>query len=64
MAKAVYRVVKKAEDWGVEHDDDVSGSYVTKEAAFEAAVAAATLSLGEGHSVEIQVPEGAEGRWA
>lgn len=64
MAKAVYRIVQKTEDWGVEHDGEVAGHYVTKEAAFEAAVAAATLSLGEGLAIEIHAPEGAAGRWA
>ena len=38
------------------HDGDVEGEYATKEAAFESAVAAASLAIREGHEVHVSVP--------
>ncbi|MET4329655.1 phosphotransferase system HPr-like phosphotransfer protein [Bradyrhizobium sp. i1.15.2] len=38
------------------HDGDVKNRYSTKEAAFESAVAAASLALREGHEVHVSVP--------
>ena len=38
------------------HDGDVNGQYATKEAAFEAAVAAASLAMRQGHEVHVSVP--------
>lgn len=48
---------------GILHDDDVSMEYATKEAAFEAAVAAAERSLSEGLEIELFVAGGMEGRF-
>ncbi len=62
MGRAVYQVVRDDEDWLVKHETDVAGPYLTKEAAFEAAVAAASASLANGHAIELTV-EGGEGRW-
>jgi hypothetical protein len=42
--------------WGVLHDGDVEGTFATKESAFEAAVAAASLAVREGHEVHVTVP--------
>jgi hypothetical protein len=36
-------------------------SYATKEAAFEAAVAAASLAIREGHDVHVSVPDHSSG---
>ena len=46
--------------WGESHDGEVAGPYVTREAAFEAAVATASLALKQGHAIEVHVPLGAE----
>ncbi|ETR76590.1 hypothetical protein X566_02260 [Afipia sp. P52-10] len=56
MGQALYRVlpVRKGE-WGIDHDGKVTGSYATREAAFEAAVASASLAIHEGHRVEVIV---------
>jgi len=43
------------------HDGDVKNRYATKEAAFEAAVAAASLAIREGHEVHISVPDRSSG---
>ena len=43
------------------HDGDVRNRYVTKEAAFDAAVAAASLAIREGHEVHISVPDRSSG---
>ena len=56
MGVATYRVVPYDGQWGVEHDGDIAGPYVTREAAFEAAVAPASLALKQGHAVEVSVP--------
>ena len=49
----------------METDGRVSDmAYVTKEAAFEAAIAAAEVAMLDGAEVNIAVPGGAEGRWA
>jgi hypothetical protein len=40
----------------VSHDGQAEGEYATKEAAFEAAVAAASLAIKQGHEVSISVP--------
>lgn len=63
--KREYRVVPYQDGWGVETDGRVADlAYVTKEAAFEAAIAAAEVALLDGAEVRIAVPGGAEGRWA
>ena len=38
------------------HDGQSKNDYATKEAAFEAAVAAASLAIKEGHEVHVSVP--------
>ncbi|MFC0243790.1 hypothetical protein [Rhodopseudomonas telluris] len=62
MGKAYYDIVGTDTSWGVRHDDDPIGDYASKEAAFEAAVMAATNAIKFGHEVRITVPgqEGAE----
>ena len=56
MGLAEYMIVAQGEEWGVLHDGNVSNRYATKEAAFEAAVAAASLAIREGHEVRLSVP--------
>jgi hypothetical protein len=56
MGRAVYTIVGSEGAWSVEHDGEISMSYASKEAAFEAAVAPASNSLHEGHEVIIRVP--------
>lgn len=56
MGLAQYAIVPLREQWGVLHDGDVNGEYATKEAAFEAAVAAASLAMRQGHEVHVSVP--------
>jgi hypothetical protein len=47
--------------WGILHDGNVEGVFQTKEAAFETAVAAASLAVREGHEVHVSVPSRAAG---
>jgi hypothetical protein len=61
MGLAQYRIVAQGDQWGVLHDGDVKNSYATKEAAFEAAVAAASLAIREGHEVHVSVPDHSSG---
>jgi hypothetical protein len=42
--------------WAISHDGKVEGDYLTREAAFEAAVAAASLAIREGHAIQISAP--------
>ena len=49
MGLAEYMIVSKPDGWTVLHDGTAQHDYDTKEAAFEAAVAAASLAIREGH---------------
>ncbi|MDH7794473.1 MULTISPECIES: hypothetical protein [unclassified Beijerinckia] len=57
MNRAFYDIVPNAHGWGVRHDGETTGEYVTKEAAFEAAIPAASLAIRHGHEVLIRVSE-------
>jgi hypothetical protein len=56
MGSAVYRIAPHGGGWGVLHDGETVGPYETKEAAFEATAAAASIAMREGHSIEITAP--------
>lgn len=56
MGLATYAVVEIDAEWGILHDGGVEGKYATKESAFEAAVAAASLAVRQGHEVHVSVP--------
>jgi hypothetical protein len=56
MGLAAYDVVENGSDWSIRHDEALEGSYDTKEAAFEAAVAAASLAIRQGHEVRVTAP--------
>jgi hypothetical protein len=61
MGLAQYQIVSQGDEWGVLHDGDIKNRYATKEAAFEAAVAAASLAIREGHEVHVSVPDHSSG---
>jgi len=52
----IYRIRGVEADWHVEANGRTSMSYASKEAAFEAAVAAASNAIRDGHEVVIVVP--------
>jgi len=56
MGLAQYAIVPVEDEWGVLHDGDVKSKYATKEAAFESAVAAASLAIRQRHEVHVSVP--------
>jgi hypothetical protein len=56
MGLAAYRIAPYETGWGVTHDGKTVGPYETKEAAYEATVAAADIALREGHAIEITAP--------
>jgi hypothetical protein len=56
LAIASFEVVGTGAVWRVKHDGEPIGSYPSKEAAFEAAVAAALPVIREGYEVQILVP--------
>lgn len=56
MGLAQYAVIRHGGAWGILHDGDVKNTYDTKEAAFEAAIAAASLAIRQGHEVHVSVP--------
>jgi hypothetical protein len=62
MGLAQYAVVAVGDQWGVLHDGDVKSEYATKEAAFEAAAAAASVAIRQGHEVHLSVPARDEGQ--
>ncbi|QOG16367.1 MULTISPECIES: DUF2188 domain-containing protein [Bradyrhizobium] len=57
MGLAAYDIIGRDGAWHVEHDGVSRNTYQTKEAAFEAAVAAASLAMRQGHAVRLTVPE-------
>ena len=56
MGLAQYSIVPIDSFWSVLHDGATEGNFDTKEAAFEAAVMAASLAIREGHEVHVSVP--------
>ncbi len=56
MGIASYEITGTAGEWRVSHDGKADNVYQTKEAAFEAAVAAASLALRQGHEVRVTAP--------
>jgi hypothetical protein len=55
MGLAAYDVQGSGKSWSIFHDGKAEGDYETPEAAFEAAVAAASLALREGHDIRVTV---------
>jgi hypothetical protein len=56
MGFANYKIFGRPGEWHVEHDGKVANTYVTKESAFEAAAAAASIAMREGHEIMITAP--------
>jgi hypothetical protein len=56
VGSAVYKILPFEGGWGVAHDGSTTGPYVSKEAAFEATAAAASIAMHDGHSIEITAP--------
>jgi hypothetical protein len=56
MGIAKYEIFGTEGTWRVLHDGNAENEYATKEAAFEAAIAAASLALREGHEVSVTAP--------
>ena len=56
MGLATYAIIAVGDRWGILHDGNVEGDHATKESAFEAAVAAASLAIRQGHEVHVSVP--------
>jgi hypothetical protein len=56
MGMATYAIIEQGSSWGVLHDGEVEGTFATKESAFEAAVAAASLAIRQGHEVHVSAP--------
>jgi hypothetical protein len=56
MGIASYEIIGSPGAWRVSHDGKAENVYETKEAAFEAALAAASLALRQGHEVRVFAP--------
>jgi hypothetical protein len=56
MGRASYEIIGNDAEWRLRHDGKAENVYETKEAAFEAAVAAASLALRQGHEVRVSAP--------
>lgn len=56
MGQAIYEIVGTAGAWRIRHDGRAENVYETRESAFEAAVAAASLALRQGHEVRVSAP--------
>jgi hypothetical protein len=59
MGIATYEIKGTEGEWRVHHDGQAPNVYATKESAFEAAVAAASLALRQGHEVRVTAPASA-----
>ena len=57
MGRDYFSIVKVngSDRWAIRHDGKLAGDYATKEAAFEATVAPASIAIKEGHAVTISV---------
>jgi uncharacterized protein (DUF58 family) len=63
MGLANYKIIGSPGEWYIEHDGrTTTDTYETKESAFEAAAAAASLALRQGHEVMITAPGSDGGR--
>lgn len=58
METAYYKVISRAGEWFVLHDEDEAGPYVTKEAAFQAVVPPISLSIQDGLPVQLNIEGG------
>ncbi|WP_426533693.1 hypothetical protein [Bradyrhizobium sp. McL0615] len=56
MGIAKYETFGTEGTWRAPHDGKTENEYATKEAAFEATIAAASLALREGHEVTVTAP--------
>jgi len=56
LGLAAYEIFGTGGAWRIRHDGQAENVYETKEAAFEAAIAAASLALCQGHEVQISAP--------
>nr|WP_246801324.1 hypothetical protein [Bradyrhizobium genosp. L] len=56
MGLASYEIIGSDGEWRVSHDGKADNVYETIEAAFEAAVTAASLALCQGHEVRVTAP--------
>ena len=56
MGLAAYEIFGTAGKWRIRHDGQAQNVYETKEAAFEAAIAAASLAMRQGHEIQISGP--------
>jgi hypothetical protein len=56
MGQAFYEIVGSAGEWRIRHDGHAENIYQTKESAFEAAIAAASLALRQDHAVTANAP--------
>jgi phosphotransferase system HPr-like phosphotransfer protein len=56
MGIAAYEISGHGKEWRIHHDGESENVYETKEAAFESAVAAASLAMRAGHQIKISAP--------
>ncbi|MEH2512421.1 hypothetical protein V1291_003775 [Nitrobacteraceae bacterium AZCC 1564] len=56
MGTTQFDIISKGDGWAVQHDGAIGMAYSTKEAAFEAAAAAASLAIRDGHEVIVRTP--------
>ena len=57
MGIAKYEILGTEGSWRVSHDGKAENEFATKEAAFEAAIAAASLAIRQGHEVIVTAPD-------
>jgi hypothetical protein len=55
MSVASFVIVPVEDGWGIDHAHEMTGPYVTREAAFEAAIGPASNAIKNGDEVRIVV---------
>jgi hypothetical protein len=64
MSTETYNIVRRGNNWAVNHDGALEGDYATNEAAFESAAAAASNAIKDGVGIAITVEPRAPGETA
>jgi hypothetical protein len=55
MREAKYNIIEHERGWGIMHEGTINGEYLTKEAALEAVVVAASNAIKDGYAITITV---------
>ncbi|MCX5571499.1 hypothetical protein [Kaistia nematophila] len=58
MEKLTIEIIAKGEGWIVQHAEANEVVYLTKESAFQGAIAVIDTAMAEGRAIELRIPGG------